>query len=83
MSQQPTSPSAPPTTKNAGFAPIVPLNERDALTLPEAAALGYGSERVLREMIATGQLKRCVMRIGVRGVRLLRRELVDELRERN
>jgi hypothetical protein len=34
-------------------------------------------------MIATGQLKRCVMRIGVRGIRLLRRELIEELRLRN
>lgn len=58
-------------------------SEREALTLKEAAMLGFGSERVLREMIATGQIKRSVMRIGARGVRLLRRELVDELRERN
>ena len=60
----------------------VPLAERDALTLSEAAALGYGCERVLREMIRTGRLKRCVLRVGVRGVRLLRAELVDELRGR-
>lgn len=53
--------------------------EREALTLKEAAALGYGCERVLREMICTGRLKRCVLRVGRRGVRLLRAELVEEL----
>lgn len=57
--------------------------DREALTLKEAAVLGFGSERVLRGMIAADQLKRCVMRIGVRGIRLLRRELIEELRERN
>jgi hypothetical protein len=80
---QPTPPSAPTSTGRAASMPIVPLHERDALTLPEAAALGYGSVRVLRQMIATAQLKRCVIRIGVRGIRLLRSELIEELRERN
>jgi hypothetical protein len=75
--------SAPRASGNTDSVPVVPLHERDALTLPEAAALGFGSVRVLRQMIATGQLKRCVMRIGVRGIRLLRRELIEELRLRN
>jgi hypothetical protein len=34
-------------------------------------------------MIRTGQLKGCVLRVGVRGVRLLREELIEELRGRN
>lgn len=63
--------------------PVVPLAERHALTLPEAEALGYGSERLLREMIRTGQLKRCVLRVGKRGVRLLQVVLVEELQERS
>lgn len=57
----------------------VPLAERDALTLPEAAALGYGSERTLRQMIRTGRLKRAVLPVGKRGVRLLRKVLIEEL----
>lgn len=57
----------------------LPLHQRDALTLSEAAALGYGSERLLRQMIADGRLKRCVLRIGRRGVRVLRTKLADEL----
>lgn len=56
---------------------------REVLTLAEAVALGFGSERTLREMISTGRLKRCVLRVGVRGVRLLREELIEELRRRN
>lgn len=63
--------------------PIVPLHERGALTLEEAQALGFGSVRTLREMIRTGQLKACVLRVGRRGVRLLREELIEELRGRN
>lgn len=54
--------------------------EREALTLKEAAELGYGCERLLREMICTGRLKECVLRVGRRGVRLLRVELIEELR---
>jgi hypothetical protein len=61
--------------------PALPLAERDAVTLPEAASLGYGSERALRQMIATDKLKRCVLRVGKRGVRLLRSALAAELQE--
>src|SRR5262249_6032735 len=57
----------------------LPLAERDAITLREAESLGYGSERGLRQMIATGRLRDCVLRIGRRGVRLLRSKLVEEL----
>jgi hypothetical protein len=69
------------TAKPPRVALQVPLAERNALTLPEAAALGYGSVRALRQMIRTGRLKRCVLRIGTRGVRLHRDRLIDELTE--
>lgn len=83
MSRQPTPPSAPAATGHSASATFVPLHERGALTLEEAQALGFGSVRTLREMIRTGQLKGCVLRVGVRGVRLLREELIEELRGRN
>jgi hypothetical protein len=67
------------TTATSSPGAVVPLAERDAVTLAEAAALGYGSERALRQMIRTGKLRRCVLRIGRRGVRLLRSMLVEEL----
>ena len=59
-----TSTTNPPTRTRVE----VPLAERDAVTLPEAAALGYGSERTLRSMIATKKLRRCVLRVGKRRV---------------
>lgn len=59
----------------------LPLDQRDAVTLPEAQALGYGCERVLRQMIRQGKLRRCVLRVGARGVRLLRTVLVEELQQ--
>lgn len=58
----------------------LPLDRKDALTLPEAAALGYGSERTLRQMMRTGRIKRAVLHVGRRGVRLLRIVLAEELR---
>ena len=82
MNAQPI-PFAPRVTPPKQTKPTVPLAEREALTLAEAAALGYGCERVLREMIRTGRLNRCVLGVGVRGVRLLRAVLIEELRERN
>lgn len=80
MSRQPIPPSAPTATGHPASTTVVPLHERHALTLEEAQALGFGSVRTLREMIRTGQLKRCVLRIGIRGIRLLREVLIEELR---
>lgn len=61
----------------------VPLAQREALTLREAASLGFGSERTLRMMIRTERLRRCVLRIGARGIRLMRTTLVEELQAGN
>lgn len=58
---------------------LAELRERAALTLEEAEELGYGSVRSLREMMRTGRLKRCVLRIGKRGIRLLQDVLKEEL----
>ncbi|MBL8753822.1 MAG: hypothetical protein JNK15_11045 [Planctomycetes bacterium] len=79
-----------PPAKRAGadeapqrHAQEIPLADREALTLPEASMLGYGSERLLRHMIRTGDLKRCVLQVGKRGIRLLRKALIEELQARH
>jgi len=58
----------------------VPLAEKIALDYTEVAALGLCSERKLREHIATGRVKRAVLRDG-RRVRFLRAVLIEELQE--
>ncbi len=83
MSAGHETPATEPSGTRRGQTVPTPLGERDALTLSEAAALGYGSERTLRTMIAAGRLRRCVLRVGVRGVRLLRVQLVEELQARS
>lgn len=56
-----------------------------ALTLREASALGLGSERVLRQMVVDGLIKKAVLPLGVgqsrRRYRLLREVLIKELKE--
>ena len=58
----------------------VPLAEKIALDYTEVAALGLCSERKLREHLATGRVKRAVLRDG-RRVRFLRTVLIEELQE--
>jgi len=58
----------------------VPVHLKDAVTYAEAEALGFGSERKLRELIAAGAIKRAVLRVG-RSVKLLRAILIEELQE--
>ncbi len=56
-----------------------------ALTLREAAVLGLGSERVLRQMVVDGLIKKAVLPFGVGQsrprYRLLREVLIKELKE--
>ena len=77
---KPEAPSLPKPSKPT-LRDSIPLGERDALTYREAAMLGYGSERTLRQMIRIGWLKRCVLPNGKRGVRLHRTTLLEELQE--
>jgi hypothetical protein len=58
----------------------MPLCEKLALTYQEVAALGLCKERTLRKLIATGKVKKSVLRVG-RSVKFLRVELIRELRE--
>ena len=58
---------------------VLPVEGKEALTYKEIEALGYGSERMLRQLIATGVLKECVVRVG-RSVRLRREVMIEELR---
>jgi len=55
------------------------------LTYAEAAALGFGSIDTLRGKVAAGDLTRSVVNIGFgakrQHVRLIREELLTELRE--
>lgn len=56
----------------------VPIHLKDAIDYREAEALGFGSERKLRQLVATGQVRRAVLRVG-RSVRFLRTVLIEEL----
>ncbi len=58
---------------------LIELSNRDALTLEEAAELGYGCERTLRQMVNGGVLQGCAIRVGKRGVRLLRVPMIEIL----
>lgn len=61
---------------------LIELAQRPSLTIEEAAELGYGSPRTLREMMSKGVLKRCVLPVGKRGKRLLQTVMIDELQQR-
>lgn len=74
-----TSPSEPlrmPAPDNLGA--------KLAVTIREAALLGLGSQRQLRQWVADGVLKKAVIRSGVgtkrRKVRLLLQVLIQELK---
>lgn len=58
----------------------VALHQRLVVDYAEAAALGISPERTLRRLVATGRVKRSVIRAG-RRVRFVVRDLLDELRE--
>lgn len=61
--------------------PEVALAQKPALTYDEVEALGYCSARLLRKLVATGRVRRCVLRAG-RSVRFLQAVLVEELQPR-
>jgi hypothetical protein len=56
----------------------VPLHVRPVLTYAEVAALGIAPERTLRRLVATGHVRRAVIRTG-RRVRFVREILIEEL----
>jgi hypothetical protein len=60
------------------------LGAKLAVTIREAALLGLGSQRQLRQWVADGVLKKAVIRSGVgtkrRKVRLLLQVLIQELK---
>lgn len=58
----------------------VPLHHRPVVNYAEAAALGIVPERTLRRLVATGRVKRSVLRVG-RCVRFVVQDLLDELRQ--
>ena len=82
-----TKPSAKPANLDAdplaqkalAVAPAVPLHQRPVVSYAEAAALGISPERTLRRLVATGRVKRSVLRVG-RSVRFVEQVLHDELR---
>ena len=57
----------------------IPLHVRPVLDYAEIAALGIIPERTLRRLVATGRVKRAVLRAG-RRVRFVVKDLIDELR---
>jgi hypothetical protein len=57
----------------------IPLHVRPVLDYAEIAALGIVPERTLRRLVATGRVKRAVLRAG-RRVRFVVKDLIDELR---
>ncbi len=57
----------------------VPLHERPVISYAEAAALGISPERTLRRLVATGRVRKAVLRVG-RRVRFVVQDLLDELR---
>lgn len=58
----------------------VPLHQRPVVNYAEAAALGICPERTLRRLVATGRVKRAVLRVG-RSMRFVVQDLLDELRQ--
>jgi hypothetical protein len=59
----------------------IPLHVRPVLNgYAEVAAVGICSERALRRHIATGRVKKAVIRNG-RNLRFVVRDLLDELRQ--
>lgn len=66
--------------KHLEVSAAVPLHVRPVLTYVEVAALGIAPERTLRRLVATGRVKRAVLRVG-RSVRFVVRDLLDELRQ--
>lgn len=58
----------------------IPLHVRPVLDYAEIAALGIVPERTLRRLVATGRVKRAVLRAG-RRVRFVVQDLLDELRQ--
>lgn len=61
--------------------PAVPLHLKPVLNgYSEVAAVGICSERALRRHIATGRVKRAVIRNG-RNLRFVVQDLIDELRQ--
>jgi len=61
------------------------LGAKLAVTIREAALLGLGSQRQLRQWVADGVIQKAVIRSGVgtkrRRVRLLLQVLIEELKE--
>lgn len=61
------------------------LGAKLAVTIREAALLGLGSQRQLRQWVADGVIQKAVIRSGVgtkrRKVRLLLQVLIEELKE--
>jgi hypothetical protein len=80
-SRKPALPDAAEVAQKAlAEAPAVPLHQRTVLNgYAEVAALGICSERSLRRHIATGRVKRSVIRNG-RNLRFVVQDLLDELR---
>lgn len=67
--------------KALAVAPAVPLHQRPVLNgYAEVQACGICSERSLRRHIATGRVKRSVIRNG-RNLRFVVQDLLDELRQ--
>jgi hypothetical protein len=56
-------------------------SKKIALTYQEVEALGICGQRLLRRMVATGHVKRSVLRIGRRGIRFLTNILIEELQQ--
>lgn len=75
-------PASPDNPQEALDVPAaVPLHLRPVLNgYAEVAALGICSERALRRHLATGRVKRSVIRNG-RNLRFVVQDLLDELRE--
>ena len=67
--------------KSLALSPAVPLHLRPVLNgYAEVVALGICSERALRRHVATGRVKRSVIRNG-RNLRFVVQDLLDELRQ--
>lgn len=69
---------ATPPQNDLDVPAAVPLHLRPVLTYAEVAALGILPERSLRRLVATGGVKRSVMRVG-RSVRFVKDILIAEL----
>lgn len=72
---------APDSQNDLAVPAAVPLHVRPVLNgYAEVAALGICSERALRRHIATGRVRRCVIRNG-RNLRFVKDILIAELLE--